>query len=73
MSATLSVVSIGELADRNRVPLKVIEAIADRLKLRPPLLLNGVAYFNAADVAKVERLIVRRGFEHLIDERVAER
>jgi hypothetical protein len=58
MAPTKSVFSIGELADRSRVPLRHLEAVIRRLKIAAALRINGIDHYDEADCDRIVALLL---------------
>lgn len=60
MVETQSLVSVGRIATILQRGPESVRAAADRAKVRPALILNGIPHFDENDVPKIRRELLRR-------------
>lgn len=55
MTETVELLSVGRLAAKLQREPRAITSAAERAKVRPRLVLNGIAMFDAADIPQIRR------------------
>jgi hypothetical protein len=60
MTAETELISIGRLAERLFTPIADVEHIADGLRIRPFLAIDGLPHYRDTDAERIERQL-RRG------------